>query len=268
MRSSPPSLPALAASMSVDWITVIAQIANFLVLVWLLKHFLYRPILDGIDAREAEIARRMAQAGAAQKTAEAAEAAYRQQQAQIRLDQEALVQQALNATESQRDTLLAQARAQLAQEQQEGRQRLEQERQQFAAQLQRVGVDTLLELTRKALRDLADETLEAAIVRHASTQLQPLAPELTQAAGDRTEAVATTHAPLPEAAQAQLRAEIEKLLPPIRLRFVIDPQQAPGLVLRVGGAQIAWTIDSYTAALGDLLSERLAASASGRLPTV
>ncbi|HAB91660.1 MAG TPA: F0F1 ATP synthase subunit B, partial [Pseudomonas sp.] len=46
--------------MSIDWITVLAQIANFLVLLWLLKRFLYRPILDGIDAREAEIARRMA----------------------------------------------------------------------------------------------------------------------------------------------------------------------------------------------------------------
>ena len=59
--------------MSIDWITVVAQIANFLVLVWLLKRFLYRPILDGIDAREAEITRRMAEAGEAQKKAQAAE---------------------------------------------------------------------------------------------------------------------------------------------------------------------------------------------------
>ena len=36
--------------MSIDWITVAAQIVNFLVLVWLLKRFLYRPILNGIDA--------------------------------------------------------------------------------------------------------------------------------------------------------------------------------------------------------------------------
>ena len=48
--------------MSIDWITVAAQIVNFLILVWLLKRFLYRPILDGIDAREREIAERMAEA--------------------------------------------------------------------------------------------------------------------------------------------------------------------------------------------------------------
>ena len=60
--------------MSVDWITVAAQIANFLVLVWLLRRFLYRPILAGIDARERQIAARMAQA---EKIREAAEAARR-----------------------------------------------------------------------------------------------------------------------------------------------------------------------------------------------
>ena len=48
--------------MSIDWVTVLAQIANFLVLLWLLKRFLYRPILDGIDAREAQISKRMAAA--------------------------------------------------------------------------------------------------------------------------------------------------------------------------------------------------------------
>jgi hypothetical protein len=31
--------------MQVDWITTIAQIINFLVLVYLLKRFLYRPIV-------------------------------------------------------------------------------------------------------------------------------------------------------------------------------------------------------------------------------
>jgi F-type H+-transporting ATPase subunit b len=42
--------------MLIDWFTVIAQVINFLILVWLLKRFLYRPILNAIDAREKRIA--------------------------------------------------------------------------------------------------------------------------------------------------------------------------------------------------------------------
>jgi F-type H+-transporting ATPase subunit b len=45
--------------MQVDWITVAAQMINFLVLVWLLKRFLYGPIIKAMDEREAQIAERM-----------------------------------------------------------------------------------------------------------------------------------------------------------------------------------------------------------------
>ncbi len=55
--------------MEIDWFTVIAQVINFLILVWLLKRFLYKPVLAAIANREARI---MAQINdAATKEAEA-----------------------------------------------------------------------------------------------------------------------------------------------------------------------------------------------------
>lgn len=38
--------------MLIDWFTVIAELVNFLILVWLLKRFLYEPVLKAIDERE------------------------------------------------------------------------------------------------------------------------------------------------------------------------------------------------------------------------
>jgi F-type H+-transporting ATPase subunit b len=38
--------------MLIDWFTVAAQAINFLILVWLLKRFLYKPVLNAVDARE------------------------------------------------------------------------------------------------------------------------------------------------------------------------------------------------------------------------
>ncbi len=55
--------------MLIDWFTVGAQALNFLILVWLLKHFLYKPILNAIDSREKGIAAQLADATA--KKAEA-----------------------------------------------------------------------------------------------------------------------------------------------------------------------------------------------------
>lgn len=251
--------------MSIDWITVIAQIVNFLVLVWLLKRFLYRPILDGIDAREAEIARRMAEANEAKKEALSVKTDYQEQKAQLFSERDTRLEQALTATKTQRDALLADARQKLEHEQKDWHKYLEEERERFTVQLQRAGEKTLLELARKALHDLADEKLEDAIVRHMATKLDPIVDELTQAAGDSTEAVAVTHEPLSETARAQLRTDFERLLPGFDLSFKTNSEQSPGLVLRVGGAQLEWTIDSYTDGFDDLLAERLAAGASGRI---
>ncbi|MGA2191158.1 MAG: F0F1 ATP synthase subunit B, partial [Steroidobacteraceae bacterium] len=50
--------------MLIDWFTVGAQALNFIILVWLLKRYLYKPILNAIDAREKRIAAESAAAGA------------------------------------------------------------------------------------------------------------------------------------------------------------------------------------------------------------
>ena len=48
--------------MLIDWFTVGAQALNFIILVWLLRRFLYKPILNAVDAREKLIARELADA--------------------------------------------------------------------------------------------------------------------------------------------------------------------------------------------------------------
>ena len=49
--------------MLIDWFTVLAQIVNFLILVALMKRFLYGPLIAAIDAREQSIAARLAEGG-------------------------------------------------------------------------------------------------------------------------------------------------------------------------------------------------------------
>ncbi len=45
--------------MRIDWLTVGAQIFNFLVLVFLLKRFLYAPVVEAMAAREKRITDRL-----------------------------------------------------------------------------------------------------------------------------------------------------------------------------------------------------------------
>ena len=64
--------------MLIDWFTVAAQIFNFLILVALLKHFLYGRIINAMDRREARITSRLQDAEEKKKLAEEEAAEYNQ----------------------------------------------------------------------------------------------------------------------------------------------------------------------------------------------
>ncbi len=242
--------------MSIDWITVAAQVANFLVLVWLLKRFLYRPILDGIDAREKEITTRMAEAATIREAAQAAEAQHMAEIATLRASRAEALEDVRQAARAERDVLLREARARLAAEQAEREQQRVEEARRYSAELHRRGAQALLSLTRKALTDLADETLEQRIAVHCATRLGAVADELRAAGGESRDAVALTRDPLPPDVAAQLRDAIAAALPGVALRVDSDPSLAPGLTLRLGGAQVAWTVDSYLDGLDAVLEDR------------
>ena len=69
--------------MQIDWLTVAAQIVNFLVLVWLLQRFLYRPITTAMRRREERIETLLAEAREARETAEAEERRLEEKEADL-----------------------------------------------------------------------------------------------------------------------------------------------------------------------------------------
>lgn len=246
--------------MSIDWITVAAQIANFLVLVWLLKRFLYRPILDGIDAREAEITSRMNDAVEAKGQAEATEADYHERVRALNVSQSEMSETIRKSAESQRDTLLAEARASMERDQTKWQAHLDDEGRKYTTRLHKAGAGALLSLTRKALTDLADETLEDRMAHHLIGQLKPMADDLKAAAGNAIGAVVTSRDALTPSTQQGLTIEVTALFPNAAVSFETDATQAPGLVMRIGGAQLAWTVESYIDGLEASMEDRLAQS--------
>ena len=245
--------------MSIDWITVAAQIANFLVLVWLLKRFLYRPILDGIEAREAEIKDQMQEAVQLQAQAQAVEQGYQDKLQDLSVAQSEMTETIRKAAEEQRDVLLAEARQRVEREHAVWKAQLDEEARKYTAKLHHAGAGALLGLLRKALSDLAGQTLEAQMSHHLVHKMKPMLPDLRRAAGQVSEAVVTSRDPLPNSAEEELSSGVQAVFPRISMRFVTDETQAPGLIIRIGGAQLEWTVASYIEGLSALIEEQLAA---------
>jgi len=245
--------------MSIDWITVAAQIGNFLVLVWLLKRFFYRPILDGIDAREAEIADRMKAAVLAKEEAQTVEADYHDKMRALNVAQSEMAETIRKRAEEQRDTLLTEARERMDREYVTWTAHLDEEARKFTTKMHEAGAAALLSLMRKALSDLADQKLEGQMAHHLAEKIKSMSADLRHTAGQPASAVVTSHERLSSSTQDELTAELRAVFPEIAVHFETNEKQSPGLVLRMGGAELAWTVDSYVdgldAVIGDQLSK-------------
>jgi len=69
--------------MNIDWLTVAAQVVNFLILVYLLKRFLYKPVIAAMDRREARIRDRLEKAREREQEAQSRAESYESAQAEL-----------------------------------------------------------------------------------------------------------------------------------------------------------------------------------------
>jgi len=263
--------------MLIDWFTVAAQIINFLVLVWLLKRFLYKPILDALDAREKKIAKELADAD--QKKAEARKELDEFQRKNAEFDQQrdVLMNKATEEAQAERLRLLDEARTAadaLSAKRQEALLNDAHNLNQVLSQRTRQEV---FAIARKALTDLAASGLEERMTEVFIRRLLELD---EQAKGILGAALASASAPslvrsafdLPEAQRSAIQNVLNQTFSAeMPLRFETAPDLISGIELTVNGQKVAWSIDDYLASLGksidELLKEKDKAEADARAKT-
>src|SRR5690554_5657252 len=96
--------------MEIDWFTVIAQIINFLILVWLLKRFLYQPILDAVDNREKKITAQLTEAETKKEQALKERDLFQQKNTDFDLERVSKMDQIRKEAEEEKQRLFAEAR--------------------------------------------------------------------------------------------------------------------------------------------------------------
>ncbi len=97
--------------MQIGLVTVVAQIFNFGLLVWLLNRFLYKPIVNVIAAREEAVKQKIAEAESLQEKAGTELAAYERQRRELESAREQYLKEAREEAQRVREQLVAQAEA-------------------------------------------------------------------------------------------------------------------------------------------------------------
>ena len=249
--------------MLIDWFTVAAQVVNFLILVWLLKRFLYRPILNAIDAREKRIELALADASAKKAEAEQERDAFQHKNDEFDQQRAALLDQAQDEAKAERLRLLDEARqaADVLMAKRQEAQRIDARNLNQA--ISRRTRREVFAIARKALTDLAGANLEERMCEVFAQRVRQMddrtkagfAAALKSAAAP---AVVRSAFDLPAEQQAAVQNAVnEAFAGEIPLRFETEPDLVSGIELATNGQKMAWSIADYLVSMEKVVDELL-----------
>lgn len=245
--------------MEIDWITVSAQVVNFLVLVYLLKRFLYGPIIRAMDSREQRISTRLEEAQAREQDAEDKADAYERKREELEKQKDERLEQAQRDAEAKRKKMIEEAREEVEQMRQEWRDDLEREKREFLRKLRDEAQRQITQVLRHVLDDLAERELEQEIVRVFIKRLAQLDEETRALLGEHDGAleVLTAFELDADNQRAMNDALAEVAGEGAAIEFKRSDDLTCGIALRAGGRKIAWSVDEHLDALEERMQETL-----------
>lgn len=243
--------------MLIDWFTVVAQAINFLVLVWLLKRFLYQPVLDAIDARDKLVAAQLSDAADRQAQADAEREQFAQKNRAIDQEKSAILQQARDEAKTQAQQQLNNAREAADALMKHQHAVLAEEQRQLLQQLGEQARGEALQISREALNTLAGQQLDAAMMADFLQKLSTLpaadAEALRGVLGQARQLEVVTAQALDDAARTHLQRQLSALPqigPQADIQFRHDAALIAGIELHCAGYHFDWSIAAYLRALG------------------
>jgi F-type H+-transporting ATPase subunit b len=240
--------------MIIEWYTVIFQIINFLILVFLLRYFLYGPIIRAMDEREQKIVQREEEAVEQKKEAAKESHAYRQKSEQLQQQEAEIMEKAHAAAAAEKLELLQKARQAVEETRHRWEDAFTREQETFISELRRRIGQQACSIARRCLQDLADARLEELTWDLFLKKIGKLPEEkrsaLRKALSADGHKLALRSAFDPPAEKLnQLKSSLREVLSDLKADFTvsakIDPALVCGLELDVGGYRVAWSVGSY-----------------------
>jgi F-type H+-transporting ATPase subunit b len=232
----------------IDWFTIIAQVINFLILIFLLKRFLYGPLIAAMKKREKRISDELRTAEKSRLEAERRALELSTEKEELAKNRMLLQTKAQHEVQKWQDEELEKAKIAVDAEKQKWLDAIDAEKEEFSQRLRvRLGRITF-KLSKKALLDLADSSLEARVIETFLRKAEHEKDLLTgnqQISGPLTLSLKSGFA-LTDEMKNRLRTELHHLLEPdLTLTFAVEPDLGLGIELVAGDRKIEWNINRY-----------------------
>ena len=231
--------------MLIHWFTVLAQIINFLILVYLLKRFLYGPIIRAMEEREKKMVAAQDRAKNAEKEAERMSSELERERQALISSKERLLAEAKAEVDAWRENRLEASKEEIEALRKSWMDRLNDDRQTFLNALKRRIAEQIIGISDKVLKDLADENLEQQIIKVFLEKVSEKKEEFIEKDLDRTVSI-QSGLPLKEDQVQSIRERIGQLFSLTSpIQFDISPDLGMGIQIIAGDLKVAWNLVEY-----------------------
>lgn len=248
--------------MKIDWFTVIAQLLNFVILVWLLKRFLYKPILNAIDAREKKINAQLADAENKKLEAKLERNEFIQKNENFDAEKQQLMQNAIAETKTERERLLKEARIDADTLKTKHSEALSEIQNNLIEEYNQHIKQEVFTISKKALIDLASVNLESKITDTFIKQLDKLNESeknnfVQSFKSDSKPMLVQSAFILSPELQHKIKKAVDKILgTDTNFQFKVEPELIAGLEITANGYKLAWSISEYLDSLKKTIAEK------------
>ncbi len=248
--------------MEIDLFTLVAQIINLLILLFLLRKFLYLPVLKAVEARQKAVADELRTAEEARKNAQKTIKACEKQMQKLELQKQDILQQAHQEADKLAADLKERAREEYTEQQQQWRRRMKAEQDSFENSMQKAVTLQFNHFAQKALRQIAAADINDLAVERLLEKLKALPAEQQQnyakAFHDKKQIEIRSAAALSKNNKAKLEEYLSQawqLPAAVKFVFTVEPELIGGVCLIAGEQLISWNLEEYLQEFGRNLQQ-------------
>lgn len=238
--------------MSIDWFTLIAQVFNLLILLFLLRKFLYLPVLKAVEARQKFIEDELEKAAQSRIKAEKAEKLCLQKAQQIEREKQNVLAEVHREAEKLAADLREQAENQYHQSEQEWKAKLQSEQKSFNTALQVLVAEHFNKFAEKALRQMADIDLNEWIIKQFIQKIKDMSEEERNKLRENLQSQTILHIQSAQVLSTELKKQIEEFLrhecgvsDKVKFSYDINDDLVSGIILQGGEYMIEWSLNGY-----------------------
>ena len=235
--------------MVIDIFTVIAQIINFLILVYLLKRFLFNRIINIMDERENQIKERFEKAEEQQSAAEKELEKQREMKEKLEQEWDDKLAEINEEIKSKREEMMENAKNSVDKARQNWQEAINKQRSSFLREMKKLSSQQIWKVSRKVLSDLADENLEKQLVNSFLEQLENIQQnekDLLSALKGEQNITIYSQFELSKEDRNRIIDKVQSLTEKKnKIAFKESNDLISGIELKTEGKKITWSIQSY-----------------------